>query len=166
MCALAADPVGGTWYCATGFFTCWVLLIHLASMGSPWPRVAASMRLWLAAFVSIGGAYIVYVYPRQLSLRFPDVTIVIRGPALWTIDILFHQLPLLMIVIGGAWWTTSAGQRPSPPRRVTVADGGLSAALLFVGLFLLVHDPRAVYGLRTSDVVLLFVVTGVLCVSW
>ena len=66
-------------FTAVQFFTVWVLLIHSVPNKTAPGRACAFI---LAVVVAVGGAYITYVHPRQLTVRTGQAAFAIRGTAL------------------------------------------------------------------------------------
>lgn len=171
---LAVDPFGAV-RCACGFFTCWALVLHIITPRTP---RGGAFRLLLAVVVSIGGAYIlggqncpfwqefriqngqiwsskyiVYWHPRQLHIKTFErgIEFNLRGPALWLVDVLFHHLPLLVVIL-----TTTSLHRSGS----VTALGTHACVLLSFAVFVATgHDPRRVYGLRGTDLIRLVTVT-------
>ena len=131
---------------AAGFFTCWGLAAHALARG-------CDTRL-LALLVAVGGGYITYVHPRCLLVPMPrgPSWYCLSGAALHAVDLLFHQLPLLVIL-------ARRGRGP--------CGGGGGALLLLAAYILACGDPGERYGLRPCDEVALIVWVCLLsCVVW
>jgi hypothetical protein len=101
--------------------------------------------------VSIGGAYLTYVYPR--SLKFPTDhgrVSYLSGASLRVIDAVMHHLPLLVLM--GLWW--------SDHKRTPFVDTtGFLLALAFWIMYAGTHSLSEIYGLRPVDVLVIGCVT-------
>lgn len=118
------------------YFTVWALGLHavVVLVG----RRPAAWCVPTACVVALVGAYLTHVHPRELAVpsRPP-----LRGGRLLVVDAVFHQLVLVVLCLR-AWREDAARRDPEP---------GLAIALVALCLYVTVHDPREVYGLRPCD---------------
>lgn len=126
------------------YFTFWSWVLMLLPVYTPWKRATAVL-------VSIGGAYLTYVYPR--SLQFPTDHCgvpCLSGAALRVIDAVMHHLPLLFFM--RIWW--------SDHKRTPFVDTpGFLLALAFWIVYAGTHSLSHIYGLRPVDVLVVGCVT-------
>ena len=96
------DIVHNIFYLTTPYLTFWVLLIHILYYLGPLRKFQDSVLL-LAIFVSIGGFIITYIHPKLYKLYLKwngyDREVIISGKISRVIDLAFHQLPLLLLLI-------------------------------------------------------------------
>lgn len=133
-----------SWRQASCYFTLWALNFEAGAAfiyrwlppRHPLRRTLRDTAVTVAAIVALGGAYIAYVQPRRIVLPRdpPREPVVLEGPALLGVDLLFHQLPLL------CWVSMTAPDGPPGPTGLAVGVG-----LLLV--YLAGHDVNRIYGL-------------------
>lgn len=118
------------WNALTSYLTIWTWVVvfivpFLFSRGT---------RLLLIIFVAIGGLYVSRIHPREISVgRF-----VFRGNALFFLDVLLHQLPLLMVLL----W-----------RNTDIHDRDFVVFLSLVLFYFYLENPIVRYRLRQADLV-------------
>ena len=78
------------------YFTTWMLLLNFLYYIGVLKRFQESI-LFITISVAFLGAVMVYIYPRRLVLQNFDIEI--KGHEYQIVDLLFHQLPLLLLLI-------------------------------------------------------------------
>ena len=135
----------GLYVLCTSYYTVWTNAVFLLyHTGYLHPSLGTSVKLMLMT-TSVGGFHITYVSPRILVVKgvFP-VDIVMQGWALQAGDFFSHHLPLFVFL-------SQEHER-----------GSRLPYLLVLSLYLMGHDPRVQYNLKTKDVVLVFSVVTVI----
>ena len=108
---------------ASSFFTCWALVVHAIGHGP--------CGLSLAAIVSASGGYLAYIHPRRFCIPLGHRRrYVLENAAAWTVDVLFHQMPLWILLLMGT-------------KKGCNRHGHVSAAALLL-VYLLLFDVKAI----------------------
>jgi len=80
--------------CLSAFFTAWYLVV----LALP-PLHRYFDIVFLAVVVSIGGAFLTYVWPRKYVFEVGNRRVVVSGRAAMLADALTHQLPLVLVLV-------------------------------------------------------------------
>jgi hypothetical protein len=131
---------------ALQFLTTWAIIIHILAWRCHRLRHTSVV---LAVLVSIGGAYITYIYPRRISVDIGCRRFAVTGPALCVTDYVTHQLPLLIVLCVYA--------RRDLPHSATT----LLPLVVVLMLYAMSFDVTKKYELRPIDLFLLFLVVSV-----
>ena len=129
---------------AVTFFTTWVLILHPVLYLHP---SLHGVSVLLAVVVATVGSYLTCVYPKHIVVPVGETTYTIAGPALWTVDLLVHQVPLWLVL-----WLYGPATGRRPEAYVT------AAAILYV--YLLCINVQEKYGITNEDVYCILCVTS------
>ena len=77
------------------YFTNWMILANILLYLGFLKKFQYSIFL-VTTFVSLFGLFLVYIYPKYIYV--PDIEISVEGTALYIFDIIFHHLPLLLLI--------------------------------------------------------------------
>jgi hypothetical protein len=128
------DIAHNIFYLSVPFLTFWVLVIHILYYIGPLRKFQDSVLL-LTLFVSIGGFIITYLHPKYVKLNLKwngyDRELKISGKMLKLIDLAFHQLPLVLLLM-----------LYNPKIK---SDNMLLAALVLF-IYFIIADPIKVYS--------------------
>lgn len=130
------------------YYTMWSCAAFVAlNLGWLHPAATTTVHMMLTTS-AVGGFFVTHVHPRRLLLM--DVlplNILIQGRWLYLGDVFSHHVPLIISV------TRNAKQGPMLPYLITILA------------YFLLNDPRARYGLRTGDVLVIAVVV-IIMLCW
>ena len=112
---------------STKFFTSWMLFFHILYYLNIIKDFQFSLLL-LSFVVSIGGFIITYIYPKKVII--PNTNIIIDGIILKMFDILFHHIPLLLLLF---------------VYNNKIKKDNLILATLIVFFYLVVNNPLKIY---------------------
>jgi hypothetical protein len=77
------------------FFTIWnVVLIGMYKLTQSYVNLP-----FLTSVVAVIGATITYIHPREVRFTIAKNEFVVKGPELWAVDLIFHQLPLVFVLM-------------------------------------------------------------------
>jgi hypothetical protein len=82
----------------------YLITISIFSVSNYNKNLFGLVLLILIITISVGGIFIVYIYPKYIYS--PLLDYVFKGKELITLDIIFHQLPLLihiLLMLNGYW---------------------------------------------------------------
>ena len=133
------DIAHNIFYLTVPFLTVWVLILHILYYLGPLRKFQDSLLI-LAVIVSIGGFILTYIHPKyyKMKLRWNDYDreIVAKGKMAKILDLVFHQLPLLLLVI--LYNTKMKGDN-------------LILAFMILVVYLLISDPVKYYNIDCSN---------------
>ena len=79
-------------------WTMYILIILLFKINSNyWKNLFGLILLILLITISLGSIFIVYIYPKYIYL--PLLDYLIKGNELYIVDIIFHQIPLILHIL-------------------------------------------------------------------
>ncbi len=111
----------------TQYLTSWVLILHILYHLNLLRRFQYSLLL-LSVLISLIGFYITYIYPKKLLFN----NIPIEGNVLRLFDLLFHHLPLILLIIR---------------YNRKIKNDNLIFALCVIILYLVFNDPIKMYNI-------------------
>ena len=133
------DIIRNIFYLSKSYLTIWVLVIHVLYYLGPLRKFQDSLLI-LSLIVSLGGFVITYIYPKmfKINLKYKrkDVELKITGKIAKLIDLAFHHLPLLLLLI---------------LYNPKIKSDNLYLALSIIILYLLINDPFQLYAFNCSN---------------
>ena len=112
------------------YFTVWVLFLHILYHLNMFNKFQYSL-LMLAVLVSINGTCITYIYPKKLDIMYLDISI--EGLSLKIFDLIFHHLPLILLLYR---------------YNSNITKDNLIMALIIIIVYLLINNPFKVYNIN------------------
>lgn len=112
------------------YFTSWILMFHILYHLNIFKKYQYSL-LVLSLLVSSIGGFITYVYPKKLNILYLDISI--EGTGLKIFDLIFHHLPLILLLYR---------------YNSHITKDNLIVALIIIIVYLLINDPFKVYNIK------------------
>lgn len=78
------------------YFTFWSIILQILYY-SNFVKIYQESILYIALIVSLVGFIITYIYPKRLNIKY-NIIGEIKGKTLQIYDLVFHQLPLLLLL--------------------------------------------------------------------
>ena len=100
-----------------------------------WKNLFGLVLLILLITISLGSIFIVYIYPKYIYL--PLLNYTIKGNELYIVDIVFHQIPLILHVLAmmNHYWVFS-------PNLLQIS---IIISLIWIIMYLLFVNPFNIY---------------------